>query len=111
MTSPDRNRPFSQFVEFVVDARHQSGLVMALIDRTERFTRTYPGFISASVQVSEDQQRVLSHVLWDSKEDCERAFENAEQGEQDFWTLIRQHRATALTFNAYQLMSQTVGRR
>lgn len=111
MTSQDRNRPFSQFVEFVVDARHQSGLVIALTDRAERFTRTYPGFISASVQVSEDQQRVLSHVLWDSKEDCERAFENAEQGEEDFWTLIRQHRATALTFNAYRVMSETVGRR
>lgn len=111
MTSQDRNRPFSQFVEFVVDARHQSGLVSALTDRTERFTRTYPGFISASVQVSEDGLRVLSQVLWDSREDCERAVENAEATEQDFWSLIRQHRATALTFNAYQMMSQTVGRR
>ena len=73
MTSQDSNLPFSQFVEFMVDPRHQSGLVTALNERFERFTRTYPGFIRASVHVSEDQQRVLSHVLWQSKSDCEKA--------------------------------------
>lgn len=111
MTSQDSNLPFSQFVEFMVDPRHQSGLVTALNERFERFTRTYPGFIRASVHVSEDQQRVLSHVLWQSKSDCEKAIENAEQGEGDLWGLIRAHRTTAMTFNAYELVSETVGPR
>jgi heme-degrading monooxygenase HmoA len=111
MTSQDSNLPFSQFVEFVVHPRYQAGLVSALHDRSERFIRTYPGFIRASVQVSEDRQRVLSHVLWESKAACERAVENAEQGEGDFWHLIREHRATAMTFNAYELHSELVGAR
>jgi heme-degrading monooxygenase HmoA len=111
MTSQDSHLPFSQFVEFMVDPRHQAGLVTALNERFERFTRTYPGFIRASVHVSEDQQRVLSHVLWQSKSDCEKAFENAEQGEGDLWGLIRAHRTTAMTFNAYELVSETVGPR
>ncbi|WP_268797100.1 antibiotic biosynthesis monooxygenase family protein [Pseudomonas huanghezhanensis] len=110
MTSQDFN-PFSQFVEFVVDSRHQSALVAALAERTERLTRTSPGFISASVQVSEDRERVLSHVLWQSRADWEHAVEDVERGGEDFWNLIRQHRATALTFNAYQMVSETVGRR
>jgi heme-degrading monooxygenase HmoA len=111
MTSQDSNLPFSQFVEFVVDPRYQPGLVAALDERFERFTRTYPGFIRASVHVSEDRQRVLTHVLWQSKSDCEKAFENAEQGEGDLWGLIRSHRTTAMTFNAYELVSETVGPR
>jgi hypothetical protein len=60
MTPVTAHLPFSQFVEFAVDPRHQAGLVDALNDRFERFTRTYPGFVCASVQVSEDRRRVLS---------------------------------------------------
>ncbi|MFJ3485786.1 antibiotic biosynthesis monooxygenase [Pseudomonas sp. NPDC090202] len=111
MTSQDLHLPFSQFVEFAVDPQHQAALVAALNERCERFTRTYPGFIRASVQVSEDRRRVLSHVLWRSKTDCEKAFENAEKGEDDFWTLIRAHRTTAMTFNAYEQVSEIVGPR
>ncbi len=111
MTSRDSNLPFSQFVEFVVDPRHQAGLVAALNERFERITRTYQGFIRASVQVSEDRGRVLSHVLWRSRMDCEKALENAEQGEGDLWAMIRTHRATAMTFNAYELVGETLGPR
>lgn len=111
MTPVTAHLPFSQFVEFAVDPRHQAGLVDALNDRFERFTRTYPGFVHASVQVSEDRRRVLSHVQWLSKSDCERAFENAEEGEADMWGLIRQHRATSMTFNAYEVAAQIVGPR
>lgn len=111
MTPATAHLPFSQFVEFAVDPRHQAGLVDALCERFECFTRTYPGFVRASVQVSEDRRRVLSHVQWLSKADCERAFENAENGEADMWELIRQHRATSLTFNAYEVAAQIVGPR
>lgn len=111
MTSQDSNLPFSQFVEFAVNPHHQAGLVAALDQRFERFTRTYPGFIRASVHVSEDQQRVLSHVLWQSRSDCQNAFENTEQGEDDLWGLIRTHRTTAMVFNAYEQVSETVGSR
>jgi hypothetical protein len=50
-------------------------------------------------------------VQWLSKRDCERAFENAEEGEADMWGLIRQHRATSMTFNAYEVAAQIVGPR
>ncbi|WP_341958867.1 antibiotic biosynthesis monooxygenase [Pseudomonas sp. RC10] len=106
MTSQDSNLPFSQFVEFTVDPRYQAGLVADLNERFERFTRTYPGFIRASVHVSEDQGRVLSHVLWQSKSACEQAFRNAEQGEGDLWGLIRRHRTTAMAFNAYEMVGE-----
>lgn len=111
MTPAAASLPYSQFVEFAVDPQHQAGLVGALNERFEQFTRTYPGFIRASVQVSEDRQRVLSHVQWQSKTDCERAFENAEQGEADMWELIRRHRATSMTFNAYEVAGEIVGPR
>ena len=108
MTPAAAHLPYSQFVEFAVDPHHQAGLVVAL---SERFTRTYPGFVRASVQLSEDRQRVLSHVQWLSKSDCERAFENAEQGEGDMWELIRRHRATSMIFNAYEVAGEIVGPR
>jgi heme-degrading monooxygenase HmoA len=111
MTPAAANLPFSQFVEFAVDPHHQAGLVGALNERFERFTRTYPGFVRASVQVSEDRQRVLSHVQWLSKTDCERAFANTEQGEGDFWELMGRHRATSMTFNAYEVAGEIVGPR
>jgi len=111
MTPAAAHLPFSQFVEFAVYPRHQAGLVEALHERFEQFTCTYPGFVRASVQVSEDRQRVLSHVQWLSKTDCERAFENAEQGEGDFWELTRRHRATSMIFNAYEVAGEVVGPR
>jgi hypothetical protein len=97
------------FVENVHDTSSRSSSLQSV--RCERFTRTYPGFVRASVQVSEDRQRVLSHVQWLSKSDCERAFENAEQGEGDMWELIRRHRATSMIFNAYEVAGEVVGPR
>ena len=111
MTLHDSNLAFSQFVEFAVHPRQQAGLALALGERFERLTRTYPGFIRASVQVSEDRQRVLAHVLWQSRTDCEKAFENAESGEGDLWDLLGTHRATAMIFNGYELVSEVVGPR
>ena len=111
MTSQDSNLPFSQFIEFTVNPPHQAGLVNALHEHFERFTRTYPGFIRASVHVSEDQRRVLSHVLWQSRSDCEKAFANAEKGEGDLWNLIRAYRTTAMAFNAYDQVGEIVGPR
>lgn len=110
MTSQDSSLAFSQFVEFAVNPGHHAGLVAALDDRFERLICTYPGFIRATVHVSEDQKRVLSHVLWKDRSACEKAFENAERDDGDMWELIRAHRTRAMVFNAYEQVSETLGR-
>lgn len=110
MTAQDANLPFSQFVEFAVNPGHHAGLVAALDERFEQLICTYPGFIRASVHVSEDRKRVLSHVLWKDRTACERAFENAERDDEDMWGLIRAHRTRSMVFNAYEQVSETLGR-
>ena len=110
MTAQDAKLPFSQFVEFAVNPGHHTGLVAALDERFEQLICTYPGFICASVHVSEDRKRVLSHVLWKDRTACERAFENAERDDEDMWELIRAHRTRSMVFNAYEQVSETLGR-
>jgi len=39
-----------------------------------------------------------------SREDGEAAFQCVEHGEEDFWTLIRAHQATAVTFGSFQVL-------
>lgn len=72
MAIHDSSRGFSQLVEFAVEPHHQPGLVAELAEQAERFTRTYQGFISASVQASDDGYRVLNYVQWHSKEAANR---------------------------------------
>jgi len=111
MALSDSQRPFSQIIEFTVVPRHQAGLVASLIQQTERFTRTYPGFVSATVEVSEDGERVINQVLWQSKSAFEQALENAEAGAQNFYAMLREHRVTAATFNTYHIESQILSAR
>lgn len=106
MAISDSDRPFSQWVEFAVAPHHQADLVTALIDQAERFTCTYPGFLSATVQASDDGCRVLNYVQWKDRQACVEAFRNAEQGEQDMHGLIRQYRATSVTFGTFRVMGQ-----
>ena len=106
MAISDSHRPFSQLVEFAVAPHHQADLVAALINQAERFTCTYPGFLSATVQASDDGCRVLNYVQWHDRQACLDAFDNAEQGEQDMHGLIRQYRATSVTFGAFQVVGR-----
>lgn len=101
---------YSQSVEFSVDPRQQAALVTALTWVDEQFTSTCPGFMGASVQASEDGQRVLHQVLWQSRESCEAALRNLEAGVPHVQALIRQHRVQAARFSSYQVASQTTPR-
>jgi antibiotic biosynthesis monooxygenase (ABM) superfamily enzyme len=106
MTISASHRPFNQLVEFAVAPHHQADMVAALIDQAERFTCTYPGFLGATVQASEDGCRVLNYVQWQDRQACLDAVANAEQGEQDMHGLIRRYRATSVTFGGFEVMGR-----
>ena len=105
MQASAKNRSFTQLIEFEIEPRQQSGLVSALSMQTERLAQRYQGFISASVQASDDGRRVLSLLQWQTREAGEAAFRSFESGEQDFWQLIRAHQAKTVTFNSFQVLS------
>ena len=94
---------FNQLIEFVVSPAQQPDLMAALTEQLERYTCTYPGFISASVQASSDGSRVIEQVLWLTREASEDALLSAESGVQDFTAMLRQHCVSAVTFNTYQV--------
>ncbi|MFJ2366668.1 antibiotic biosynthesis monooxygenase [Pseudomonas sp. NPDC087697] len=104
MQSIESNRSFTQLIEFEIEPQQQPGLVSALSAQTERLAQRYQGFLSASVQVSEDGRRVLNYLQWQSREAGEAAFQSFETGEQDFWQLIRTYRAKGVTFDSYQVL-------
>ena len=104
MQVSEKNRSFTQLIEFHIEPQQQVALVAALATQTERLAAGNGGFLSASVQVSEDGRRVLNYLQWRSREDGEAAFQGVEQGEDDFWTLIRAHQATAVTFGSFQVL-------
>ncbi|MEO8491242.1 antibiotic biosynthesis monooxygenase [Pseudomonas sp.] len=100
----EKNRSFTQLIEFQIEPRQQDALVAALSTQSERLAQGHGGFLSASVQVSDDGRRVLNYLQWQSREEGEAAFQCFEKGEEDFWTLIRAHRATAVTFGSFQVL-------
>ena len=104
MQVSEKNRSFTQLIEFHIEPRQQSALVAALTTQSERLAVRHGGFLSASVQVSDDGRRVLNYLQWQSREEGEAAFKCFEQGGEDFWTLIRAHRATAVTFGTFQVL-------
>jgi hypothetical protein len=104
MQVSEKNRSFTQMIEFHIEPRQQVALVAALSTQSERLAQGHGGFINASVQVSDDGRRVLSYLQWRSREDGEAAFKCFEHGEEDFWTLIRAHQATAVTFGSFQVL-------
>lgn len=77
----------------------------ALAEQTERLAQGYGGFLSASVQASDDGRRVLNYLQWQSREAGEAAFRRFENGEQDFWQLILAHQAKTVTFGSFQVRS------
>ncbi|KAB0512352.1 MULTISPECIES: antibiotic biosynthesis monooxygenase [Pseudomonas] len=104
MQVSEKNRSFTQLIEFQIEPRQQSALVAALTLQSERLAQGHGGFINASVLVSDDGRRVLNYLQWHSREDGEAAFQCFEHGEEDFWTLIRAHQATAVTFGSFQVL-------
>ena len=99
------NRSFTQLIEFEIEPRQQPALVTALSRQTECLAQRYDGFVSASVQASDDGRRVLSFLQWQTREAGEAAFRSFESGEQDFWQLIHTHQAKTITFNSFQVLS------
>lgn len=99
-----KSRGFTQMIEFHIEPRQQSALVLALSEQTERLAQGHAGFLSASVQVSDDGRRVLNYLQWLSREDGEAAFKHFEQEGQGFWRLINAHQASAVTFGSFQVL-------
>jgi len=100
----EKNRSFTQLIEFEIEPHQQQGLVAALSEQTERLAQVHNGFLSASVQASDDGRRVLNYLQWQSREAGEAAFQGFEKGEQDFWKLIRAHQAKTVTFGSFQVL-------
>lgn len=104
MQASERNRSFTQLIEFEIEPHQQPALVSVLSSQTERLAQGYSGFLSASIQASEDGRRVLSYLQWQTREAGEAAFQSFESGEQDFWQLIRAHQAKTVTFGSFQVL-------
>ncbi|CRM67422.1 MULTISPECIES: antibiotic biosynthesis monooxygenase [Pseudomonas] len=100
----EKNRSFTQLIEFQIEPRQQGPLVAALCTQSERLAEAHGGFLSASVQVSDDGRRVLNCLQWRTREEGEAAFQRFEQGEESFWALIRAHQARAVTFGSFQVL-------
>ncbi len=99
-----KSHGFTQLIEFQIEPRQQSELVLALSEQTERLAQGHAGFLSASVQVSDDGRRVLNYLQWHSRADGDAAFKRLEREGEDFWALIRAHQATAVTFGSFQVL-------
>ncbi|AJO79779.1 MULTISPECIES: antibiotic biosynthesis monooxygenase [Pseudomonas] len=104
MHAIEQNRSFTQLIEFDIEPHQQAGLVAALSEQTERLAQGYPGFLNASVLVSDDGRRVLNYLQWQTREAGEAAFQGFENGEQDFWQLIRTYQARTVTFGSFQVV-------
>ncbi|MGZ0784006.1 antibiotic biosynthesis monooxygenase [Pseudomonas saponiphila] len=105
MSAFERNRSFTQLIEFEIEPHQQQALVSALVEQTERLAQGCGGFLNASVQASDDGRRVLNYLQWQSREAGEAAFRRFESGEQDFWQLILTHRAKTVSFGSFQVHS------
>lgn len=104
MQTSAKNRSFTQLIEFQIEPHQQPALVLALSAQTEHLARHLRGFLSASIQASDDGRRVLNYLQWQTREAGEAAFQGFENGEQDFWQLIRVHQAKSVTFGSFQVL-------
>jgi antibiotic biosynthesis monooxygenase (ABM) superfamily enzyme len=110
MASAQSGSDFSQVIEFVVTPGQQRKFVAAVTEHLERFTCTYPGFISASVHLSTDGLRVLNQVVWQNRRASEEALLNADAGGRAFLALLRKYHVQSASFNAYEV-SRTINPR
>ncbi|MGY2201463.1 antibiotic biosynthesis monooxygenase [Pseudomonas gingeri] len=104
MASTEKNRSFTQLIQFEIEPHQQEALVSALARQTERLAQEFSGFISGNVQASDDGRRVLNVLQWQSQQAGEAAFARFESGEEDFWALLRSHQAKAVSFGSFQML-------
>ena len=104
MPPTEQNRSFTPLIQFEIEPVQLDALVLALTGQTERLARVEGGFISGTVQASDDGRRVLNALQWRSREDGEAAFTRFENGEEDFWALICAHHAKAVSFDSFQVL-------
>ncbi|RRV05751.1 antibiotic biosynthesis monooxygenase [Pseudomonas sp. v388] len=110
MATPEQEGPFSQLIEYAVEPREQAGLISALIERDQRYTASYPGFLEARVQASDDGLRVLHQVLWRSRPCGEQACRNVEAADLDLGLMLRRFRVRSATFGSFKVMGQVAPR-
>eukprot|EP01030_Chromulinospumella_sphaerica_P017337 gene17337-17162_t len=88
MQASAKSHGFTQVIEFQIEPRQQSALVLALSEQSERLAQGHEGFLSASVLVSDDGRRVLNYLQWQAREDGATAFQRLESEGENFWALI-----------------------
>lgn len=92
---------FTQSVEIVVRALNVPALVGVLTARIDQFTRTYPGFIGALVQVSEQEGAVHMQLSWVSREFGEEALAKTKDGELNLFQIANDLQASAMIFRTF----------
>ena len=63
---------------FDVAPEDQDELAELLVDVTESTMKHIPGFVSASIHVSDDGERVINYAQWESREHFERMLNNED---------------------------------
>lgn len=94
---------FTQSVEIVVRAPNVPVLIGVLTARIAQFTRTYPGFIGALVQVSDQQDAVHMQLSWVSRKHGEAALEKTKDGEPDLFQIASDLQASAMIFRTFDV--------
>ncbi|MBD9482416.1 antibiotic biosynthesis monooxygenase [Pseudomonas sp. PDM14] len=103
MATPASQLWFTQLIEFDVQPAWQKALVDALALRSERLATRHAGLLAASVQASEDGNRVLHYLQWRSRQECEAACASFNQ--EPFVDLLREHQARGANFSTFQTIS------
>ena len=63
---------------FTVDPSKQQQLVDALVETTKQVWRLQDGYVSASIQKSQDMKRVVNYVQYKGKEAFDKRLDNPE---------------------------------
>lgn len=70
---------FTAIAEFEVESERRAPLLETLTQEIERWVRDRPGFITARVLEGVEDERVVVHTEWDSREDWEAFCRDPEQ--------------------------------
>lgn len=97
---------FTQMIEYNVPALRQEALAEALVTRSEQLAQRCAGLLNVSIQVSDDGQRVLQHLQWQSRQAWAAAA--GYFVEEPFLDLLCQYRARGVNFAAYQTLRSLV---
>jgi hypothetical protein len=97
---------FTQSVEIVASPLNVQRLIVALTARIDRFSSTYPGFVGACLQVSEQHDEVRMQLNWRSRNHGEQAVANPKVGEPDLFNLASEFQASAMTFRTFLIANE-----